>query len=78
VGQGDLPGGDWIAVGDVRLRVVEAVFQFDVHSHPELLYVEASVRPVDPDLFSNLPCLIGAEARSFGHLAPCCGESAVL
>jgi hypothetical protein len=32
---------------------VEAVFEFDVHSYPELFNVERRVGPVDPDLLTD-------------------------
>ena len=56
----DLAGGDRVVVGDVRLRVVGAVLELDVHAGAELLEVEAA--PVDADLVADAPRLL---ARGF-------------
>src|SRR6266540_7341739 len=65
--EGDLPGHNWIVVGHVREQVVESVLELDLHASPKLLDIERRRRPVDADLFANLPRLLGREARAFGH-----------
>src|SRR5947207_11864074 len=64
----DLAGGDGVIVGHVRLRVVEAVLQLDVHPGAELFDVERGTAPLDPDLLADPLCLVSAEALRNGHV----------
>jgi len=48
------------------------------HGRGELLDIERSRGPVDPDARCDVPRLTGAEAGAFGQLAPSCIEPAVL
>jgi hypothetical protein len=44
-----------VVVRHIGEEVVEAVFELDVHSAPELLDIERCIAPVDPDLLADLP-----------------------
>src|SRR6266508_3255673 len=65
----DLAGEDGIVIGDVRNRVVAAVFQFDVHPAAELLDVEGRRVPVDADLGAHPPGLLSREVSTCRHAA---------
>src|SRR6185436_574353 len=65
VRQCNLAGDDRVVSGDVRLRVVSAVLELDVHAVPELLEVEAV--PVDTDRVSDASCLLSRRSASLGH-----------
>src|SRR2546430_1914330 len=64
----DLAGGDRVVVGDVRLRVVGAVLELDVHAGAELLEVEAA--PVDADRVADAPGLLARGSPGLSHVNP--------
>jgi hypothetical protein len=49
----NLAGQDRVVTGHVRLRVMGAMLELDVHAEAKLLQVKAV--PVDPDLVANAP-----------------------
>ena len=64
----DLARDDRIVVSHVRLWIVRAVLELDVHAGPELLEVEAA--PVDPDRVTDATGLLARGAACLGHPAP--------
>jgi hypothetical protein len=55
-------------VSDVRLRIVAAVLELDVHSRPELLEVEPA--PVDSDLVAYAPRFLDRCSTSLTRVSP--------
>ena len=55
-------GQDRIVAGYVRLRIVGAVLELDVHPEAKLLEVETA--PVDSDLLADAPGLLARGPRS--------------
>jgi hypothetical protein len=68
VREGDLPGDDRIVAGDVRLGVVAAVLELDVHPVTELLEIEAA--PVDADLVADPLRLLDRGPAFLAHRFP--------
>src|ERR1035441_1817583 len=63
----DLGGHRDVVVGDVRLGILRAVLELDVHPHVQLLDVEPPSGPVDADPFARRARLLGGEARLLAH-----------
>jgi hypothetical protein len=62
----DLAGDDRVVAGHVRLRVVRAVLELDVHAGPELFEVETA--PVDSDRIAHVPGLRGRRSPGLSHV----------
>src|SRR5262245_22264020 len=62
VGERDLAGHDRIIVRDIRLWIVRAVLELDIHSRAELLEIEP--RPVDADRVTDAARLLGRRTAS--------------
>ena len=65
VREGDLAGDDRIVAGDVCLRIVAAVLEFNVHAGAKLLEVEAT--PIDTDRVADAPGLFDAGSTDRAH-----------
>jgi hypothetical protein len=55
---GDPPGHLFVIVRDVGRRIASAMLEFDGKAAPELLHVEARLRPVDPDALADRASLL--------------------
>jgi thioredoxin-like negative regulator of GroEL len=62
VGERDLGGDMWVVISYVRARVVQTVFELDVHHDTELLDVEGRCGPIDPDLVADRASLVRGKA----------------
>jgi hypothetical protein len=63
-----------IVVGDVGSRVMETVFELDVHPHSELLDIDGRCAPVDSDLLPEPASLVRCEGLAclrHATLLPC-------
>ena len=64
----DLAGEDRVVVGHVRLQVVGAVLELDVHAGTELLEIESA--PVDPDRVADAAGLLACCSPLLSHSLP--------
>jgi hypothetical protein len=55
----DLRGDVRVVVADVGERVVQTVFELDIHPDTELLGIERRCVPIDPDLFADHASVVG-------------------
>jgi hypothetical protein len=62
MGERDLGGDIRVVVAYVRARVVQTVFELDLHPDPELLDVEGRCGPIDPKLLADRASLVRREA----------------